>query len=198
MHPLTMEPFPNPHLPRNLWLKLESKLNQFEYNPLIIASNDSKFLYAVNKQLLTNRIWKLTHLKTWNEIKIKVNALQKSITITTIIEIDNKLYCFTHKNHILMINTTDGTIHNIYIKESIYDKIVKITAALAIKDTIHIITINESLQVTLQQQHNIKHLIIDTKGNILQLRILQTINNYTVNYNYKTLLIKMEQDNLCM
>lgn len=198
MHPLTMEPFPNPHLPRNLWLKLESKLNQFEYNPLIIASNDSKFLYAVNKQLLTNRIWKLTHLKTWNEIKIKVNALQKSITITTIIEIDNKLYCFTHKNHILMINTTDGTIHNIYIKESIYDKIVKITAATAIKDTIHIITINESLQVTLQQQHNIKHLIIDTKGNILQLRILQTINNYTVNYNYKTLLIKMEQDNLCM
>ena len=198
MHPLGMEPFPNPHLPRNLWLKLKSQLNQFEYNPLIIASNDNKCLYAVNKQLLTKSIWKLTHLKSWNQIQIKMNTLQNSINITTITEIHNKLYCFTFKNHILIINTVNGATHNIHMKDSIYDKIIRVTAATSFKDTIHIISINEQLQTTSEQRYNIKHLIIDTKGNILQLRKLQTINNYTANYNYKTLLIKMEQDNLCM
>lgn len=178
MHSVALDQFPHPQLPRNLWNSVYSIFNEYGYHPKIAQSENFQHLFAVNKSLTTGSIWKYYHLKGWSCIKENSESDILKYTITAVTHVNDKLFCFGKGNKIMIIDTADGNSNFIEIKDSVYDKIIRILDAVADNDKLQIICITKRLKTLLSEPtYDIRHQIVGTNGDILQLVKIKSIQS---------------------
>ena len=178
MHSVALDQFPHPQLHRNLWNSVYSIFNEYGYHPKIVQSGNFQHLFAVNKSVTTGSIWKYYHLKGWCCIKEHLESVKFNYAITAITYVNDKLFCFGNGNKIMIIDTVDGNSHFIEIKDSVYDKIIRILDAVADNDKLQIICITKRLKTLLSEPtYDIRHQIVDMNGDILQLVKIKCIQS---------------------
>ena len=198
IRPFGAERFPDPHLPRNLWNKINSPFNETVYKPRIINSTNYQHLYAFNHCLTTGALWRFDHLHTWHKITPQQPFCNTSLWILHGTETNNTIYAFSTNSRITMFNTINGTHTTVTINNTIPEQSTTVLAAAVIRNQIHAITLSKQLPICpSNQMYHVKHQVITRNNQATTLHFFDLITEHVVKNQYNRVLIKINNNRLC-